>query len=813
MTIRLSTLSGADIQKLSHSFVSKIETARFAGEAIVPSKDDKNKMKINAIVQTESCFYIFEKEKESYRLESFYSLFDLDDIGVKRETLKIKFQNKAKKKKFHFELPDATKLLLIIIRLHKNLLWGLTSNQIPKNTKITSNSKYILVDIPDKKPENLLLNRYVGYCISKSIPIENEIISILIDYNKNPRRLLNLSNIDLKSVKPTMKSLLFERDLRNITLNNFGVHNFGNILNKILTMQNKIISIDYRNYENANFNGIEKKKSNLNKTETIRIHDCSSQFIFDFFNAFRGVYYKLNTLIFENICFDSNTAKIVVDYFQNQNFFSSITSLGFIGCTCTDVTFFEFISQSIQALEKLNNLYLENCNIDINDMLIEVANSNAPIQNICLRKNFANSLILHEQNALSQTLLSIDVGECIWTADSFISLISGICHRTRRLPLALCIDKAKIETSWFDIFDRLSSESLQPVLMEFNMCDVQFDENTFPLFLHFLETQSPITLNSQMSLQYLNISRCIPEKSYEQSLPLLLNFLSTRSLWGLEVAGIKPSIKYKDIPGLYSLNIGGNKIDNEVQEIIIEIIKQSRTLSELGVNDMIFDDINQGIKFYNSILSYPKIISIDIPRKFLEENSGYIEVQKIKKLLFHRRNYSSINQRLTLYLSLSGEFSIHVQAPISLYEFDDSTKEGSNISTILYESSFSNPIPSLFTLASINNVDASVHPIAAMVSEYVATSGRFGTIPPTAPPVEPASDKMELPSIFSTIENQNEIDSPYEYDFDVKSDEVTSFSKELANSLKSSIKVSLTGDNKFWGKRDNFVSFKTLDIK
>ena len=62
MTIRLSTLSGADIQKLSHSFVSKIETARFAGEAIVPSKDDKNKMKINAIVQQKAAF-IFSKKK------------------------------------------------------------------------------------------------------------------------------------------------------------------------------------------------------------------------------------------------------------------------------------------------------------------------------------------------------------------------------------------------------------------------------------------------------------------------------------------------------------------------------------------------------------------------------------------------------------------------------------------------------------------------------------------------------------------------------------------------------------------------------
>ncbi|KAH0786821.1 hypothetical protein GPJ56_009198 [Histomonas meleagridis] len=812
LKMSLDDVTTDEIQKLMEKISSKEEKAQYASEALVVYDDDeKHKPKVHHLLTTECCFYQFDKDKglEADPI-STDSLFELTEIQIKNEDFIIKF----KTTQYHLSLNEPFKLMVNIYTNHKALYWGVHSNQIPRSSSsLLQNNFYQAADMPLQRPENLLLIRYVGLCVAKHLSPEPEIIQIFKDYQENPRRILHLSNFDLQTVTPTMFSLLLEGNLRSITLDNFGVHNFGAVLNWILTNQSKLISVDLKNYETANFKGISNKRSSFNNVSTIRIHDCTTQFILDFFTAMKSVYYKIDTLIFENIRFDETTTELIVTSFQTYNFFSSITSLAFISCTCNNISFNEFASQIIQSLEKLSNIHIENCSVDVCDMLTVIAQTDSSVQNICLRKNFASSVISHEQHVIPQSILSLDFGNCDFNTDSLISLISGICHRTRRLPLALAINAITIDTTWVDVFERLSSESLLPVLTELNISNNEFDKNAFKAFLKFLETQSPITSKSQQILQHLNISKCIPEKNTKSSMDMLLDFLSSRKLWGLEACGIKPDIRYKDIPCLYSLNIGDNKMDDETKSIIFDIIQQAPSLAELGVDSLEFSDVKEAVEFYNNVLGYPKIISFDQPKKLIDENIRYNEVKRMKESFNKKRQFSTVNQRLSLYLALASEFSIRVPQPISFVDFDESTKEGSNVSFLLSESKFNNPIPSLFTLANMNNVDVSVDPIAAMVSEYVSTSGRFGTIPPTAPPVEQAKDKFTLPSIFASMETKNEMEM-YSVDigFDVNSKEVLELSEQLSDALEKEVNVNIKGDTKFWGKRANFVAFETMDL-
>ena len=139
-----------------------------------------------------------------------------------------------------------------------------------------------------------------------------------------------------------------------------------------------------------------------------------------------------------------------------------------------------------------------------------------------------------------------------------------------------------------------------------------------------------------------------------------------------------------------------------------------------------------------------------------------------------------------MYLTLYGDFQTRIVSPP--FKADD------QITDSLFDTSFTNPVPSLFTLASRTTIDTSVDPLASMVTEYIATSGKYGIVPPTAPPPEAAERSFGLPSVFSTMQVYLEKEPGLGLNPSMK---LTDLSKKLSTSFNpEGTKISVFASNK-----------------
>jgi hypothetical protein len=161
-----------------------------------------------------------------------------------------------------------------------------------------------------------------------------------------------------------------------------------------------------------------------------------------------------------------------------------------------------------------------------------------------------------------------------------------------------------------------------------------------------------------------------------------------------------------------------------------------------------------------------------------------------------------------LFLSLSGDFATRAaRPPVVAEEDDDDTPQPP-----LFETNFLNPIPSLFTLATLATVDVSVDPVASMVAEYVAISGRYGIIPPTAPPPTPPEGPMLMPSIFATMQSPKEVHEEITVPFDPYCPDIQQFSAQVAAALqKSQGQLPIGAARDLWLNPQPLMVFQPMD--
>jgi hypothetical protein len=307
------------------------------------------------------------------------------------------------------------------------------------------------------------------------------------------------------------------------------------------------------------------------------------------------------------------------------------------------------------------------------------------------------------------------------------------------------------------------------------------DAKALEQFFRFLATQSPLLCDPALHsnrLLHLNLSQCFQDDA--PVIERICKFFEARELWGLEICGVLPSPLLNTISGLHSLNIGDNDFDVEAVEILIDLLRDSPTISEIGINNVGFSILSSVLAFYLKILSIPRILGIERPTELFKQLGNYAEVTQITEGLSRKRNYSTTADRLQLFLALSGDFGTKAGRLPALLD-DDGELEP------LFETGFSNPIPSLLTIATLTGVDVKVDPIASMVAEYVATSGKYGIVSPTAPPPQPPQGKMKLPVIFATAQTPEEANGQIpELAFDPYDEVMQQFSIDLAKNLAQS---------------------------
>ena len=776
------------VQRILDQRIDDHETQQWVGEAL---EVEDSKKKVRYILLTEICFYIIDK---SFKQTKKYSLFDLFAIATASDSLLMDINNK----KYHFILPDSAALMTNVFLQLKKLSYALSSTQLGLISPVCKLNEFQSQPAITKRPPNLLLTRYLASCISKDLQPDQFIMDEFIKYDDDPQCILRLVNSELVDSVSAMFCLTLERYIRNISLDNFSPNIFGSTISWILANENRFQSLDLWHYDNANFASISDCRSPFNQVRKIRFHYCSTAFVTNFLTAIKSVNYTIDTIIFDNIQFDQDCSSLLIEDLQKITLFSSLKSLAFLSCSCVGTPFCNFAQQCIQSSEKLETFTADNCDIDVCDMLLEIAKSDIQIQHISVRKNFGKTVVSHDDALISDFTLTVDAGDCEWTEDAFISFISSICRRIRRSPLALIIDHTNIQDEWSEIFERLPIESYMPILTELNISWNKFDDRAFSLFLNFLETQSPFGENINANLKKL------------------LAFFSKRELWGLEICGCPPTPELIEITGLHALNIGDNDFDRSSINNLNRFINDSTTISELGLNNIRFQDVKTMMQFYTNILTHSKILAFSPLKSLYTEYGTYPEIQRIKDFLSNKRKFSTTIQRISLFLGLAGDFSTYVAKSIQPNEINQSVAEGSRPSSLLVNVNFKKNIQSLFTLATKSNVDVSVDPVAGMVAEYVSTSGRYGIVPPTAPPTEPPKKEFLMPSIFATMTTKNEIEGDDDstiQDFDPLNEENQRISMKLAEMLKAKCRpLNPAGSPDFWNNSKNAVSFKTIPI-
>lgn len=372
------------------------------------------------------------------------------------------------------------------------------------------------------------------------------------------------------------------------------------------------------------------------------------------------------------------------------------------------------------------------------------------------------------------------MGDCEWTSESLVSFLTCLCSWKRKKPLSLQLDKCKTNFSDF----KFPTKNLQPVLSELNFSDNVFSSDTFQQFLSFLDTQSPVLSENSIHLMYLSLSRCFPYET-EKCMKMLIDFFSKRDIWGLELLDIfskwNNSIfcffleQLSVIDGLVSINLIGNVFDSKSIQLLQKFIQKSQTIAEIGIDQTQIIDLEQLTNFYDSVLTSSHILAMKQPIQDIISIKENTDVSNLNSLLQEKRRMSTIVQRTELFLSLFGSYDIQIVSPISNEPNDFS------LSNPLLDSNFSNPLKSIFTSQIQSDFDDSIDPLAHLVTEYVVFTGRIGIGPATAPPTEPPTSSFLLPSIFTTISYEDEMDYD-QIDFE-------KLSVELAQNLSKNNKM------------------------
>ena len=197
-----------------------------------------------------------------------------------------------------------------------------------------------------------------------------------MNYKSNISRSLTLNLANLRTTRAAIMSLCIENNLKSIIFDNFDPLNLGVSLNIIFTSDNKIESIELKNYMNAKFKPFDNRKRSTPALRILKFNNCSNNFINSFIKSIETVNYQISTLIFTDIVHDLNVLENLITAFGSKYFFMNITSLAFIRSESSENSFFDFVSKIFNMNNTIRSLHIEECQIDNCDILMEFCNLN-----------------------------------------------------------------------------------------------------------------------------------------------------------------------------------------------------------------------------------------------------------------------------------------------------------------------------------------------------------------------------------------------------------------------------------------------------
>lgn len=884
-------------QKIFELRTHPSETKQWAGEAELVKESKKSN---RFLLLTECCLYIIKKTSTKYVISKKESIFDLLLCQVNDREVTVQFHsiqltgsispnfnaqnnninnpnniklNTINKRVYVFDLQESTALMENIYRAFRNIMWNINTNIIHDLTDI-NDPQYLEIKRKSKpheeydRPQNILLHRYIAASISKDSPVEKEAASVATNFDSHPKKIITLSNFNLVTPSPFFFVLTMEADIRSVVLDNFSPTNLGSILSWVFSAASKFLTVTLKNYENAVFKNLQIRRSSYNKCNTLFFTHCSSDFIQYFLAGFRNVSYSISTLVLQDMKLSDTVTPLLLKALQTFIFTSKLESLSLVDLQ-SELPLFEFLVQLFKNRENspITQLIVENCGIDVCNLLSQISSlclstistnssenlssNELRLQTLSLRRNYGR-YIFGRDDYIPLSILHLNVGDCEWSPESLTAFLHTLCRWKRPLPLALDIDHARVN-SWSTVFSHLPLEGLRSVITELNMNNNVMDSSCFEQFLLFLATQSLLLTNSPSKLMYLNLSSCFVDK-VSDCIAQLLRFFLMREIWGLSLCDIiTPASadvmdnllnQLSDIQGLVSLDIRGNFVQDSASQCLLRFVRDSQSIAELAFDRCGITDNDQLLYLYESLLLSPHIIAFQKPIDDIKPISHRNETKRISNLLKMKNRRSTIKERLSLYLTLFGDFTTRVVSPIidivevsaseveqekqpahpptpkiptagpatptvtfavgkkvprPLFSIDSTQAIGFNPERtcnklMLYENIFKSPVQNLFKKFADKSNETREDPLASIVAENIITCGTYGMVPPTTPPMKPPQNKFELPSIFATMQPLN--DNEQTFNINESSMEFINIQSKLSALLMEQ-KVSFIKDQSF----------------
>ena len=763
------------------------ENQIWAAEASI-MKENSKKMSHRILLLTECGLYIIKKSRiKPYELSKTESIFSLSGCQIiKDHTISVNFKDTN----YTFVLPETGALLENLFRVYRSITWNLNTDNVKEISTIKEAQSY---PMPNDRPPNVMLYRYISAAIDHDMQIEKEAVDLITKFELHPRKVILLSNFNLQSPAPLFFALSLEPDLRTIILDNFSPNNLGIIISYILVSTNKFTNLTLKNYDQVNLKGMLTRRSDFNSCNMINIQSCKPDFIHSFLSSIRNAAYSITSFVFQDLLISDSNCPLLLKALQSFAFFANLSAIAFINAQC-ELPLMEYIVQILRAKDTIKQLIVENCGIDVCQILSQIYQISHNLQTLSLRRNYGH-FVLSEEEKISFSIMHLDIGDCEFTAKALTAFLHSLCRWSRKLPFVLDIDHTHLNTAWNEVMSHLPMESLRSVITELNMSNNVMDSSSFEQFLAFLATQSPLLTTSPYKLMYLSLSSCFVDQ-VSDCISQLLRFCMMREIWGLAISDLITSTnadlmdsiltQLNQIRGLVSLDISGNYIQSSAAQNLLKFVRDSTSIAEIAFDRCGILDSEQMLYLYECLILSPHLLGFQKPIEDLKPISHYSETKKINNLLRNKRQHSTTSQRLTLYLSLFKDFSTRVISNrITTNELAEDNP--------LFEQNFINPIPSLFTLNSSVTSDVDIDPLATMVTEYLSTSGKYGIVPPTAPPTQPPNSHFALPPIFATMQPYTDKDPAFKFDeslvdFQFLSSQFSS--RILQNANKISIKDS-----------------------
>ena len=720
----------------------------------------RNKQKERYFMVTTIGFYIFQynKNNEDIKVHSVKSLVTFKEAGFnKYNDVIAKFE--ARESTVHMIIEKPNDFMKAIYVQHDILLWSTIPQVVPgfSNPEIKTP-----VDSIKERPHEIMTLRYLAFCMSRDVEVDKKLLVRIKEFDEDPEDVFVLPQMETENFAPAMLAILLEPLINNIVFDNFCSNNIGFPLCFVFANPSKIKQITLKNYnEVSTFTKLKAKRHSYNQLSQINIVECNEKFIIDFLEATIPLSFTIDVFRFRNCEFTPSFTSKFLKAIENYQVFSNLASLEFVRCSVTIESFRTFGRDIIKGAPSLKNLTLKDDSLDVCGFLDDIFKTGFKTQSLCLTDNEATNLF-EFNDPPPEDLLFLDVSNCKWVSESLKNFFTGITRKERQNPLSLWIENVDFEDSisgWEEMIASMDFSIMKVAITEINLSHNSFSVSAFEAILNLLNTQFPIFSKVTTRLRYLALSYCFSEADVEACLKKLWEFLSMRDLWGLEIRGNikKDQSKFLgdfisqcvSLDGFTAIDLYDNIIDKDTALEILQFVHDSKSIAEICVDQMGLESKDDIIWFYQSLVMSSHILAINKPIDDMEKYMKEPELKRFAKKLRMKRDVCSFSQRISLFLSLAGDYSTRF---VSVTDNNIRSNDQKDSYQLLRDAHFINPTPNLFTVLSQQKYDnVEVHPLASLVTEYVATSGKYGIFPPTEPPTDQPRKPLVLNPIYASV--------------------------------------------------------------